>query len=388
MNTTLEQQLICARPDHAAGNQAFVNGVMEHLPRRPRAILPRLTWLRQRPAMVVLLAVLGALLLGGGAYAAYRLWQQPKAHVSAPHLNSFGRVEAGLATQDCPGVSPQTSLELKRGSADRAAQLTGIAQARCELQAITSWANQKWPIHENQRQVLVSTLGSINSVSSKAITARSPEGDTRTVQLDKDTIFVNEQAQTTSVGAFSVGDVTAVVELDSYGPQMGAPTSRQTLAVVRLSLPPAYYGENAQNSVVDRLPCTGNPEDSCISGGAQASIDVWPRGSEAPSQTPQDGSHRSYQIQGRLIGHSGTQLQIRGSSGKVYRFTFATDIIANFNTNYAANYQGVTIAIGDLLDLHYTQLPGQDHAVIQPHEASFVSLLLDQNGKQAPMHKY
>jgi hypothetical protein len=160
------------------------------------------------------------------------------------------------------------------------------------------------------------------------------------------------------------------------------PTSATPLAVIQMSLPITYYSGDIQSKLSQRAPCTGNPQDSCLQDGS--SIDVFPRGSESATnrQLRTDAGVQSYGIDGRVVSHSGSTFMIKGSSGALYTVSTQSDVLSNFHSN------GLSVEIGDMLHISYSQQPNDAHTHIQTKNIQNIVLIIENGAKQGIVQKY
>jgi hypothetical protein len=379
---TPDQALIASHETGDGINTAFVDRVMKTInsPARPRPFAMFTTWRHMHRLAFAIMAIAALALVSGTAYAAYQLWLKPHAQVQHFGQNQYGRNEALVTFQNCKD-SASTTYEVKSSSQLTAEQLSQLLQAKCEMDAITAWANAQEP----------SGLHAITALYPGAFTVESINGDTyelhgkledRTVTITKDTAFIVHGMQ---VGreAIHVGDTVGYVEKNSYAPGGGWPTERKSIAIVALELPAKMYEIDLQNQVAKRQDCHGNPGESCVNSG---SIDVFPRYGE--DNTAPTDSGDMFEIQGRIVEHQGTTVKVKASSGAIYTITAPIDIIASFNTKASANYNGITIENGDMLSVRYSQNPWNDHKTIQPRQVQSVSLLIELVKKTDPIKKY
>lgn len=406
-----ERKIIASRPNGYEMNHSFADKVMEKI-NHPEILSNRIrtmnvtkketfmTKLKHLPKIAVVAIVLGAILiLSGTAYATYQLfWAKPSVHLEQLTTSTSGREEAILSTNECGPLTAQ-HYELKKGATITADRIPAIVQAQCELKSIDSWAQSVYqdvstpqpkdgsPYDETFARVSMAThLQSIqkDSITFAAIDKYQMPATTFATSPSVKYIVNGKED---SLSSIHTGDVVAYVVTSKLhltqtkdGGYSGGGMPAQTLvAVVKLSMPFEDYDQLAWQSLSERSPCYGNPDDNCIAGGA--SIDLYMGGS---SKIPEGTMMK--EIQGVVTAFDGPTVTIKSSSGTLFRVTTPTDVITDYNVNKAAqHYNNQKVIIGSSIDVNYTEAEDQHATDIN---ASYMRFMIELVSKGDPVKAY
>lgn len=377
---TIDQALSAAHEPLDGANRQFIARVMDNIDSitPPSGSFARLRHLPRAALVAMLLAAL--VVVSGTAYAAYQLWLKPHATIQQFGTNQYGREQALVGFQNCKDTASAT-YEVKSSANLTAEQVRQLLQARCEMDAITSWANSNQPPTPSTMTTLYPGAFTVSSIHGDTYNLHGTNEDI-TVNATKDTSFIVHGMQE-GKDAIHTGDTVGYVEQDTYPTGGGWPTTRKPIAIVRLEMPANMYEPSLQNQVAKRQDCAGNPGESCVNN---ASIDVYPRNGESNAAPTVAGTHR--QIQGRIVNHKDATVTIKASSGALYIITAPLDFIAKFNTQYSQNYQNTTIQNGDMLTVDYVQPDNANPKTILPDQLQSVSLMIEMVNKTDAIKKY
>jgi hypothetical protein len=406
-----ERKLIASRPHDYVANQAFADRVMEKI-NNPEILGTQMrsmnvtkketfmTKLKHLPKLAVVAIVLGALLiLSGTAYATYQFfWAKPSVHLDQLTTSTSGREEAILSTKECGPLAAQ-HYELKNGATITADRIPAIVEAQCELKSIDTWAQSVYqdvstpqpkdgsPYDETFVRVSMAThLQAIqkDSVTFAAIDKYAMPAQSFATSPSVKYIVNGKEDKQSSI---HTGDVVAYVVTSKLhltqtkdGGYSGGGMPAQTLvAVVKLSMPFEDYDQLAWQSLAERSPCIGNPDENCIAGGA--SIDLYMGGN---SKIPEGTTMK--EIQGVVTALDGRTVSIKASSGTIYRVTTPTDVITDYNVNKAAqHYNNQKVVIGSSIDVNYNEAPDAHATDIN---ASYMRFMIELVSKGDPVKAY
>lgn len=374
---TIDQALLASY--EATANTAFITRVMDNLEQPKMNTI--FASLRRAPKFALALAaVVGVLAISGTAYAAYQLWLKPNASVQQFGQNQEGRDEALVAFKNCQD-NAQARYEVKSSASLNPQEIEQLLRARCEMDAITRWADASLPQTSRENSMVYPGAFTIAKIDGTTVSLRGKDSNPTVAITDQTTVVVDGAA--VAATALHVGDTVATVERLTYGPEGGSPTSRTLLGLVALQMRAEFYEPSMQNRVAERKTCYGNPAETCVQSG---SIDVYPRNGENNSAPVTPGD--MFEIQGRIVEHNGNTVRIKASSGAIYTIAAPLDMLAKFNTQNSGDYQGTKIVVGDMLAVRYSQKASDDHKNVQPQQLQSVNLLIEVINKQDPIKKY
>ena len=387
--------LIASKPKEHLSDKVFTDKVMRSLTSteilssaiRNMDVTKKETFMKRikrLPAFMLVAIVVGAaLLLSGSAYAAYQLlWQKPEVHVSEPTKSVSGRDEVAITLQQCEDRTLAARYELKRNATITADQVAGVAEARCELAAIDTWAQSEFGNGKNSRFTrMPNTKEPYNSehvstsmathIQSRDASSVTFVGLTKYNQSDK--AFTNTEnvryfADGKEVKSGDIADSDPVVYVTRYRERMtpapgcdekhcsisGALLGEDLLAIVKLNLSFENYDQFAWQSLTERTTCTGNPNDSCLTGFI-GGIDLY----YGPASVDLE-KNMMKEIQGTVTQLNGKSIVIKSSSGSLFTLITPSDVVSTYNTTKAGRYyNNQTVEVGSTLRVSYTESADQ-----------------------------
>jgi len=416
--------LIEARPKNHTFDQNFTDRVMDSV--QPSAIFTKqirkmninkketfIMKLRHLPKFAIFAFAIAALAITGGTtYAVYKvLWEHPSVTVNEPTTNQFGRTQVIASFENCTNKSAETTFEIKRGSTLDPSEIGKILQARCELDALRDWSgankSPKGPNPSIQQAEGTSsgTMTMVSSVASKVVsldaTSLTLTGDEyntpkEPLALSSPTEYIADNHQVDK-DQIKPGDTVLYVHNLSYefvtkktdaGYNTSSHNTKDIVThVVKVDLPFEYYGPGKQNQIAEREPCDNNPQDSCVQ---TAAIDLYEdySGGIQGFDDPANVTKEYRQIQGIITEHNGATVKIKSSSGRIFTITTPSDIISSFNQTRSAEYNGVTVAPGDLLMVRYIVDKTDDGLILKGSQINSVNVALNMIQKGDPLQKY
>jgi hypothetical protein len=272
-------------------------------------------------------------------------------------------------------------------------RIQGILTAKCELNAITSFASTVWPTYGTHREWqngdhiyyarpdLLGQLGSAtdnklvllnpSGTNSPNQSYRTPQGQTLTAYYRGKRVALSSLHSGDAV--FSIVRVSETYSSNGPAPNGEAPTVLGAIGVVKLAEPLQYY-QGLQNDVVPTSTCQGNPTDTCPEAPNQ--FDIFPSDASDNNNSfslPMNGISR--EIVGTVVQINTDTLTMKGSSGSVYTVSLPTGTIARFNTQIAPQDDPPTpVQVGSSIDVVYTQAQGANPHVISTSQVETLSL--------------
>ena len=336
--------------------------------------------IKRLPAFAVVAIALGSLLLlSGSAYAAYQLlWQKPQVTVSSPEKSVSGRDEVAISLEQCGDDSKATRYELKRNASITADQIKGVVEARCELDAIGTWAMSTFPndrfggpSERKEHTTSMSNASMATTIKSMSADSVTFTGLTKYNQTDK-TLPVTPSVRyivdghDAKASDISTSDpivyITTVVTRmtpqpgcnDQHCSMSGELVSETLQAIVKLSMPLENYDQFAWQSLTERTTCQGNPNDSCLTGFI-GGIDLY-----MGSATIEMGKTEMKEIHGTITEMNGSSVVIKSSSGTLFTINTPSDVISKYNTTKASQYyNNQTVKVGSTLRVSYIESPNE-----------------------------
>lgn len=321
------------------------------------------------PKYALLAIAFGACaLVSGTAYAAYAWWLSPSAHVRSVE-SKYGRDQALIDLTHCSGSDSKVTVEITKGSNGTAQGAADSVLARCELQAVQSWAIQS--LHLKPSSVLFGFTVTARSGNNLITQFTGPGGGKPTTySLTADTPIIF-QGKAIRLSDLHKGDAIAVIVTDNH-------TAR---AVVKLSLAPKYYSsDEVYNDYHDREPCVGNTSASCIN---LPNLDVLRDGEGGAN--PDYHAAEGYNIQGKLVSYTPSTFLLEATDGTRYTVHTDSDIIGAFNNGNPYDIEGSSVSIepGDVLMVMYEQPKGGNPKDIQSTQYHEIQLMLQGFSKNA-----
>lgn len=419
-NYRFDAKLIAARPVEYAVNAEFTDTVMKAIehPEILSAHVRRMGGNKKETLFmkfkhlpkfaIVLIAIASLAAVSGTAYAAYHLlWEKPQLTISQPETSVSGRDEVSLSFAKCGKDVQATRYELKKNATITVEEIPAVLNARCELDAINSWAQTEYPETTSRapevmnqpftRTMLMTSMAThIKSFDEASITF---EGLTKYNEVDSvlavtsDTRYIAD-GQYVSRDAITTDDPVVYITKDAseMTPRSdctetscgysGTSRTRTLLAVVKLSGTFKDYDQLAWQSLTERTTCEGNEADSCVAGFA-AAVDLYQGASDfTDGQTYKE-------IQGVVTAIEGSTVTIRSSSGSLFVITAPTDVIAYYNTNKAAQYyQDQKVKLGSSLTVRYSESATQHSKTIQAKQLTSMQLQFEIVSKGDPVQAY
>lgn len=413
-----------ARSKNYVPNRTFTDKVMDSL--QPSAIFTKqirkmnvnkkeafIMKLRHLPKVAVLAIAITALaIVGSTTYAVYKaLWEHPSVTVNEPTTNQFGRTQVIASFENCTNQSAQTTFEIKRGSTLDPSEIGKVLQARCELDALRDWAGaNKSPKGPDQSIRQAEGTSSDTSVMVSPVASKVVSIDNISLVLTgdeyntpKDPLVLAPQAEyivgnhQASADEIHPGDTVLYVQDVTYDyvtkktatgySTSGHATKQVTTHVIKVDLPFEYYGPGKQNQIAKREPCMNNPQDSCIQ---TASVDLYENysGGIQGFDDPANATKEYREIQGIITEHNGATVKIVSSSGRTFTITTPSDIITRFNQTRSSEYNGITVAPGDLLMVRYIVDKTDDGLTLGGLQINSVNVALNMIQKGDPLQKY
>lgn len=408
-NNSLEARIIAAKPENDLNQSPFTQKVMREVSKqsaetftqiirrtgvahKQRRIIVKLRTANK--SALIALALLGALVISGSAYAAYKLWLSPDVRLQNSSTDSYKRRQLLFSTKNCE-TNPNSNekkfqYELKSGSTLSETDATKVMQAKCEMGQINKWAYSKWKMNDLSTMLSTDLVYEVTNISDKIAMVSTYSGitsNTESAPISDKTLWI-EDGMEISKSSVAPKDTVYPIQKYTYKDERGgSPIRQELLAVIKLSLPEKYYSPDLQNQLTERSTCVGNTAESCLAGGA--SLDVFPLGNEGTTNTGlrTDTPLEYYTIEGMLSSHHPTSFTIVSRSGKTYTIHSSGDILEKFNSTKKSVY-GKGVAIGDTLSVSYYQKHDQDHAAIMQNDITRIILLLELDQKNSPLQKY
>jgi len=424
MKPTIEQELLGVR-DKTHANEAFVQSTMEAIREQntqqafKKAIgnnrarranrLNLLQRLRQLPATIlIILAVLFTVSLGGGVYAAVR------------YLPALVRItHTSTITHDTkqywvPAFSQCSSQGTQRFDVSQSAQLSENAvqrliEARCETDTIDKFVSQIWPTYGTHKvwksgdiiyYAQADVIGSLQSVSASSVTVNESSSGTssNTFHVVPNT-ELTAYADGVKVPLHSLNKNSTVFVIMRVSQKYVRPNSNQefiinptpseigVIGLIKLSQPLKYYG-SMQNDLTELPPCLNNPGEFCPS---TAQIDVFPAGSEG-AQNPdlsQPSSNQTKIISGQVTQLGASTLTLKATSGKDYTVATPTNALAAYNGTYAPIHGNTaTLQIGSWVQVIYSQSPHTNSQTVTANQIQQIALLITGDIKDGQVTQY
>jgi hypothetical protein len=414
-----DAKLVAARPEKYKINTSFTNKVIGSIQSSEilsssirKTNVNKETFImkfKHLPKLAILAIALGVLLvLSGTAYATYQLlWPKPDVTVSQPTTSENGRSEVALSLAECGKTSLGDRYELKKNATITADEIPMVVKARCELDAIGTWAQATFPHDDHYAPIIDNrAYDKIDIYTSMAthIKSRSEHSITFTglTKYNQEDVIrdlpssVRFIADSRDVSPDTIKDGDPVVYIESQKQRMvpknctegscsvsGTPTSNTLVAVVKLSMPFEHYDQFAWQSLTEKQTCYGNPDDTCLTGFAGA-IDLYMGSAQVKiNETVMK------QIQGVITKIDGKTVVIRSSSGTLFTITTPTDVISSYNTNKASQYyNNQKVGVGSSLAVGYAEKESEHSKSLNASHLQSVQLQIEIVGKSDPVKSY
>lgn len=310
----------------------------------------------------LVIAIIAAVaLLSGVVYASVR-FAPDLIQLFDKKINEQGRVEYVVPSfAECQNdLGPKTDTFAVRPtvSADDE-EVKKILQAKCELEGVGTFASDQWPTYGEHKQwrdgdtiyyTRPDILGTVKRISNHALEIQYSGGLTAT---KKYSTFQNQDLQAftrnqqVSLKDIKPGDFVFVIErvAETYHEKFvdgkaSDPHGVGAVAVVKMTLPAAYYGEK-QKHIYEVQPCMQNPGETCPKE-YQSGIDVFPRGSEGatnPSLRKDTDLTNSREINGVVTEILPDRFILKSNKGNLFTVHLPKQIIDSYNSDVAPIYQ-------------------------------------------------
>jgi hypothetical protein len=310
----------------------------------------------------LVIAIIAALtLLSGIVYAGVR-FAPDLIQLFDKKINEQGRVEYSVpafakcgdnlgTTSDTFAVRPAANVSDE--------EVKKILQAKCELEGVDKFARDQWPTYGEHKKwhdgdtiyyTRPDILGTVKHISNHALEIEYSGGLTETKKYytfqnqDLQAFARNEQVPLKDI---KPGDFVFVIErvAETYHEKFTNGTTPNphgvgAVAVVKMTLPSAYYGEK-QKYIYEVQPCMQNPGETCPKE-YQSGIDVFPRGSEGatnPSLRRDVDSSTGREINGVIASILPDRFILKSNKGHLFTVHLSKQIIDNYNRDVAPIYQ-------------------------------------------------
>jgi hypothetical protein len=413
---TIEQRLIDAQPE-GCGNQDFVARTMNaiedaHRKTHAHEIFSRtmrtmdvnkketfIMKLKQLPiGVLIALAVAGIGITSGTAYAAFQAWQSAVVKTGKATTNQYGRSEVPVDIAQCSSIKDEDiKAEVGAGSTLDPKEIAKVLQARCEFDEVIAYGSK---LSSDAQLPLTSDIGIGPSdvvtdyrLSGYSITipssAYSPE---KTLEITPDTLFIARGALIKASDIKPTGDSIMYVSRERWtsagvgSPQVYSPVGATALAVIKMSLPSRYYSQDMQAKLSLRVPCEGNPSDSCVRNSAGLMIYSYTSDENDPTK-PAIPNPIVY-IEGLITKYNDTSLQIKTSSGRLLTFKTPAHFIDSFNEHPKEHFEDVKLAVGDMLSIAYNSTASTGNQTIELKAISYMRVMFNSSTKVGENVKY
>lgn len=366
--------------------------------------------LRHLPKVALIsLALAGLLLVSGTAYAAYQLWPQLNGHTTPPKIDSSGRQTTSVLGNCADALSGKT-YELKKGAPITKDEMGSVITAQCQVNAFTNWAMKKSgekikkfgdnPLNGSIRQevmpaslathienitphyVTFAALSKYQQPTSKAVV------DAKTLYVIKDQLAKAQDFKAGDPIVYVLGQTVKYTNLpgctSDHCSSSGDVISQRVIAIMKLDLPFASYDQFAWQSLIEIVPCRGNPTDLCRQGFSGGIMMYDNSDKLSKEQRPSDELR---DIEGTLVRFDDHTFTIKTMSDHIFTINETSDLLTDFNTHQAANYN-TRIAVGDTLSLTYYQSKLNASRSISQENISSLTLSLEMVGKADAIQKF
>lgn len=415
----LESLLLGARLDH--GHSSFTKIVMRQIKsdatfarhirsisKQPkRSLFMKLRALHGASLMIAVVAA--AVIFSGIVYASVR-FAPDFIQLFDKKINEQGRIEYNVpAFAECQDqyVPKHEAFAVKPTVQLDDAEVKKILQAKCELMSINKFSSDTWPTYGDRKEwrdgdtiyyTRPDILGSVKSIGEREISIENFGGVESTAKyatFQNQPLQAFERNRPITLGEIRSGDFVFVIERvgEKYfskplmTDQHPAPRDLGAVAVVKMSFPREYYHEK-QAFIYEIEPCHNNIGETCPKE-YQASVDVFPRGSEGatnPSlRTDNESSLLSRTINGAVIDIQNDRLVLKSNKGNNFTVWLPKQLIDSYNTDISSIYrQGdridasrVVLREGSWISIIYQQQPKDNARDIQLKDIFKVYLLTD-----------
>lgn len=370
---TLEQLLIAARPTSmtpsdfvqttmqavkSSQNSEIISGVMRRMDEPQKKGWSFMKKLQTLPlGALVLLALGGALLLGGAGYALYQtFWKPVTVETGQQSVTGDGTQQTELVVRDCAARTSAQDLtvaETPRGTTIAPEEIRKYVIADCEIAAVTKYINDTVGKDSFAAIQVTDLVVATEELLSRDTFRYSNEGALVYAVTD-DTLYIKADGMSVPLGEFPRDTlVVPVLTREGIDADTQTPESAKVHAFVELTQDRKYY-EQYGESFYTRVACENNVEATCldpnqvnwvpryVAGGA----DVGPDSSRgAAPQIQPDTIVALYE--GRITEISGKRVTIFTTDSReiVLDLPFVDDAFTSTESDPYA------MAVGDLLQV-------------------------------------
>lgn len=391
----LDHKIIGARPNDTQAKTLFTDAVMKRVTKRRKNRLWRL--LQTSPVFAVLAGLFMLMLVSSTVYAAVTyLWPRTHITVTKPSTTTSGRQEVQVFSNDCPDIANKR-YELKKVAPFGPDKIADVVKAECNIEAIYKWVRATHPdafssssramaldstpgkVFPDQKSINYPAAYKIQSVSATSVTfaAKDQWNPAVTSAYTADTKFIiNHQYGKWS--DFHPGDAVTYITMTTstfkngddctsrHCSSMPVSSKEELLAVVKLDMPFEDYDKFGSLSEV--VPCQDNEKDDCHTGNISG-IEIW-----RPTSMVSDDTQSTGIIEGVVQSHTKTATIIKTTSRRLVTLSTAYDPLQSFNNSRSADYNGTTVAVGDLIQVMYFHAKGTITETI--HQQNIMSIML------------
>ena len=393
--------LATARPEDMRPDAQFTENVMKQIITKRTLLHAWKGIVRRSPAMA---ALAGAIVIGvaaGTVYAASYLWPQLDTSVSSPEPSASGRMSV-FAT-DCDTTSKGKRYEVKRTANLPGTEVATVVKAQCELDAISKWASQTYrnqiepgrPDHTPGKEITrvitfpIPAAYTVTSITESRLEMRDNTTDSNSFALTPNTQYI-VNAQYAKRTDISRGDLVAYVTRDTVTIKNSATCTEQScsadivsesselVAVIKLQYPKSAYDNLF--ALAELIPCEDNPKDYCVTGGS--SVDLY------ANYIDQEGTEGI--LDGVIQSYNASAIKLKTTSGRIVTVQTPHNIIDQFNAIRSSDYYGLTIKVGDTLNIRYLRAKQatREPSTITASELRSINLVTEINSKADPLRKY
>jgi hypothetical protein len=424
MKWSIEQLILASAPEvNSKHSKAFTDKTMQLIKARVSMQEPKRfsfsLWLRHIPkAAAFILAIVATLIVSGTVYAIYTLWPKPIIHTGEVTKNQYGRSQVIASMSHCSDAPSQSTYEVKKSSTLSVEEIPKVLQAKCEKEVIGKWAKDHGYISNSflERRIEpqetkegdVQESRDVSPVASKivslddahiSLTGDEYNSPKKPLPIDKDTkYYINgNEARRED---FQPGDAVIFIKWTRFQYKLhhtdvqpepvlwGEEMASKVTHVIKMELPFEYYGPTKQNQLIERQPCVGNPEDSCLDGGGVGLYEKLDVHSERNGNKELMEKFQIRRFQASIQTYNGKQLTVKTSSGRIFTLNLPSDIIATYNAKRSATYNNTKIGVGDMLDITYIELGSERKTSLDATDIQVINYVTDFIYKSDPIKKY
>lgn len=419
-DNVMDALIIAARPEaYGRGNEAFTDRVMEgvaageilsHAIRKTSVNKKETLFMKLRhlPKLAIVAIAIGALLfVAGTTYAIVQTVSTlSPVKVNQAGTNEFGREQLKVEFNSCDAQKEEgTTYELKRGSNLSSEDGAKVLQAKCDMDAITTWI-QNDPQSKEKMGDTDRALMRLGSTLSVADTVKDIQGKKLTLERGEkalpDNVRVVENNKETSLESVKPGGAVIYFVPSQYKGFSGSSDDEANsdgAIIFKLPLEAKYYGIDYRSYVHARSACDNNPERDCLkSNGINQTNLIVTSGGTTPvmndTRTPK-------KVQGRVISYDAGSIRLDVGDGVTYTLQTPRNIIdeynrtkvyslAGYDTIYAkTNPEDLKIKAGDSLDIYYLEASGESAEMLSWNQITTISLMVERTPKDlSVLQKY